>query len=71
MIINLRRIWPPPRWPLIHEAKRVFKSGGREAFEAWADNLSLIEKEELIRQLSDLLSTAVEKVMRDEEERDE
>lgn len=52
------RIWPPSRFPLIHEARKRFRSGGKEAVTSWVASLSPIEKGDLATQMIHLLAEA-------------
>jgi hypothetical protein len=60
------RIWPAPRWPLIHEAKRIYLSGGVEALQLWAASLSPGDRAAIADQLTDLLRAAIERVERED-----
>lgn len=58
MYILGRRIWPPPRWPLFHEAKRIVEAGGAEALDAWLESLTPLERSEFCNQTLDILLEA-------------
>lgn len=50
-LTNTFKVWPPPRFPMIQQAKRVFRLQGREALIAWAGDLSYTQKEKLIKEI--------------------
>lgn len=56
--INMLRLWPPPRWPLIGKAKKIIREEGIEAFREWAGKLSQEETEALAAEVIDLLAEA-------------
>lgn len=62
IVLLIRRVWPAPRWPLIHEAKKIYINGGEEALIAWVDSLSDEDKIEAARQICDLISAGAERV---------
>lgn len=52
------RIWPPPRYPWIHKAKKILLENGREAFDLWSDSLTEEQKDELAAEVINLLARA-------------
>lgn len=56
--INMTRIWPPPRYPLIHKAKKIFQERGEEGFKKWTETLDPGERVDLVSQIITLLSEA-------------
>lgn len=61
--INMIRIWPPPRWPLIAKAKKIAKGEGIEALRKWAETLSQEETEAFAAEILDLLSESSGKTL--------